>query len=49
MVVTVPADAVPITIAGMQAAGVEAWLVGEVVEAAAVGARYVEGRLEAVA
>ena len=49
MVVTVPADVVPITIAGMQAAGVEAWLVGEVVEAAAVGARYVEGRLEAVA
>jgi len=49
MVVTVPADAVPITIAGMKAAGVDAWLVGEVVPAAAAGARYVEGRLEAVA
>jgi phosphoribosylformylglycinamidine cyclo-ligase len=49
MVVTVPADAVPITIAAMQAAGVEAWLVGEVVPAAVAGGRYVEGRLEAVA
>ncbi len=49
MVVTVPADAVPITIDGMKAAGVDAWLVGEVVPAADAGARYVEGRLEAVA
>ncbi len=48
MVLTVPADAVPIAIAGMKAAGVDAWLVGEVVPVAAAGARYVEGRLEAV-
>jgi phosphoribosylformylglycinamidine cyclo-ligase len=48
MVVAVPADAVPIAIAGMKAAGIDAWLVGEVISAAAAGARYVEGRLEGV-
>jgi phosphoribosylformylglycinamidine cyclo-ligase len=48
MVLTVPADAVPIAIAGMKAAGVDAWLVGEVVPITVAGARYVEGRLEAV-
>jgi phosphoribosylformylglycinamidine cyclo-ligase len=49
MVVAVPPAAVSLTIEAIRAAGVEAWLVGEVVDAAAAGpARYVEGALEAV-
>jgi phosphoribosylformylglycinamidine cyclo-ligase len=49
MIVAVPRDAVPLAIEAIQAAGVEAWLVGEVVEAATTApARYVEGALEAV-
>jgi phosphoribosylformylglycinamidine cyclo-ligase len=49
MVVAVPPAAVSLTIEAIRAAGVESWLVGEVVDAAAAGpARYVEGALEAV-
>ena len=48
MVVAVPADAASIAIAAIQAAGVEAWLVGEVIAAAADEPTYLEGRLEAL-
>jgi phosphoribosylformylglycinamidine cyclo-ligase len=49
MVVAVPPAAAALTIEAVQAAGVEAWLVGEVVDAATAGStRYVEGALEAV-
>ena len=50
MVVVVPATAVATTCSAFGARGVEALLVGEVVEAsAAEGPRYVEGRLESIA
>jgi phosphoribosylformylglycinamidine cyclo-ligase len=49
MVVAVPAAAAAVTIEAVRAAGVAAWLVGDVVDAAAAGpTRYVEGALEAV-
>jgi phosphoribosylformylglycinamidine cyclo-ligase len=48
MVVTVPREAVAIAMEAIRRAGVEAWVVGEVVDAAATGAaRYVEGTLVA--
>ena len=50
MVVVVPAAAIAMTHAAFTARGVEALLVGEVVEASAAdGARYVEGPLESIA
>ncbi len=50
MVVVVPAAAIAMTHASFTARGVEALLVGEVVEASAAdGARYVEGPLESIA
>jgi phosphoribosylformylglycinamidine cyclo-ligase len=46
MVVVVPAEAAPATVELAQARGIPAWLVGEVVETAAIGGlRYVEGGL----
>jgi phosphoribosylformylglycinamidine cyclo-ligase len=44
MVAIVPADAVPIALGALHAAGAEAWRVGEVVEAEG-GERYIEGPL----
>ena len=49
MVVVVPAAAVAMTCSAFAARGVEALLVGEVVEAKMEGARYVEGPLESIA
>ena len=50
MVVVVPAAGVAVTRSAFAARGVEALLVGEVVEASTVeGARYVEGPLESIA
>jgi phosphoribosylformylglycinamidine cyclo-ligase len=48
MVVVVPPSAVRIAIDAIAATGTEAWLVGDVVDAATAGpTRYVEGALEA--
>ena len=48
MTIVVPREVVPLAIDAIQAAGTRAWLVGEVVDAAAAGpSRYVEGALEA--
>ena len=48
MTIVVPREVVPLAIDAIQAAGTRAWLVGEVVDAAAAGpTRYVEGALEA--
>jgi phosphoribosylformylglycinamidine cyclo-ligase len=48
MAIVVPRDAAPFAIDAIQAAGTRAWLVGEVIDAAAAGpTRYVEGALEA--
>ena len=50
MVVVVPAAAVAMTRSAFAARGIEALLVGEVIEASTVeGARYVEGPLESIA
>jgi phosphoribosylformylglycinamidine cyclo-ligase len=47
MAIVVPPDAVPTAIDAIRAGGTEAWLVGEVVDAALAGpARYIEGALE---
>jgi phosphoribosylformylglycinamidine cyclo-ligase len=47
MVVAVPRTAASSTCDAMRAAGIEAWIVGEVVDAAAAGgARYTEGTIE---
>ncbi len=46
MVVVVPSAAVPEAIAGLEASGQAAWLVGEVAAAEELGGRYVEAPLE---
>jgi phosphoribosylformylglycinamidine cyclo-ligase len=45
MVLVVPAAAASTTVALAADRGVDAWIVGEVVEAAAIGGRYVEARI----
>ncbi|HKG56506.1 MAG TPA: phosphoribosylformylglycinamidine cyclo-ligase [Candidatus Limnocylindrales bacterium] len=46
MVVAIDRDAIPVALAALEAAGTDAWVVGEVVDAGAVaGLRYVEGTL----
>jgi phosphoribosylformylglycinamidine cyclo-ligase len=50
MAVVVPREVVPLALDAIQGAGTRAWLVGEVVDAAAAGpTRYVEGAIEAKA
>ncbi len=42
MVLVVPAEAAAQTVELAVARGIQSWIVGEVVEAAAIGGRYVE-------
>jgi phosphoribosylformylglycinamidine cyclo-ligase len=50
MIAVLPPEAVEIARAALEAAGIEALVVGEVVDAATIGgARYVEGALESIA
>ena len=49
MVLVVPPAAIPAAIEAAGAHGIEAVVVGEVIDAAGDGPRYLEGRLESVA